>query len=162
MWTFSFISVSNPTIKKGIFYTFVEYILLRLYLKRMIGDASIRHQILVVDDQPGIRLLLQDILTHEGYQVTTAKTGKEASDYLKPNRFDLLVLDYKLPIMNGEQVLQELESAGVRIPVIMITGEKETAQSAIKHVDFDVELLAKPFNVVDVCRVVQDVLAKNE
>ncbi|HLQ71211.1 MAG TPA: response regulator [Bacillota bacterium] len=117
-----------------------------------------KNRILVVDDQPGIRLLLNDILTSEGYHVTTAKTGKEVYEHLDANRFDLLILDYKLPIMNGIEVLQQIERAGIRVPVIIITGVKETVQNDMQVIDLDIELLAKPFNVEDVCALVEKML----
>src|SRR5690625_527709 len=62
---------------------------------------SMQKEILVVDDQPGIRLLLTDIFENDGYKVNTAETGQEALDKIYKNFFDLIILDYKLPILDG-------------------------------------------------------------
>jgi len=118
--------------------------------------------ILVVDDQAGIRLLLQDILVNEGYRVTTAQTGMEAMDLLHTTMFDAIILDYKLPVLNGVEVLKRMEKDGLHIPAIMITGMKEALLTEIAGVDADIKVLAKPFNVEEVCTLMQSMLAKED
>ncbi|MFD1036880.1 response regulator [Virgibacillus byunsanensis] len=114
-------------------------------------------EILVVDDQPGIRLLLQEIFTNEGYKVTTAITGREALDKLYNKPYDLLILDYKLPIMDGGKVLQQLEAANIDIPAILMSG---LAEDMIKEYQGSLVkgILAKPFNVQYVCDLVKSIL----
>ncbi|ASN04042.1 response regulator [Virgibacillus necropolis] len=117
-----------------------------------------KKHILVVDDQPGIRFLLEEVLTNEGYQVTTANTGQEALDHGYSCTFDLMILDYKLPIMDGLQILHQLKKENILIPAILMSGLAEELMqeadscSLIKHV------LAKPFNIVDVCKIVNDIV----
>lgn len=106
-------------------------------------------EILVVDDQPGIRMLLSDILTNEGYQVSTAETGKGALEKASVNHYDLLILDYKLPFLDGVEVLQQLEQREIKTPAILISGlvndiVHESSNSLI------VKVIAKPFNVQDI------------
>ncbi|WP_188456877.1 response regulator [Virgibacillus oceani] len=117
-----------------------------------------KKEILVVDDQPGIRLLLHEIFTSEGYKVTTAKTGKEALDKIHNNPFDLIMLDYKLPIIDGSQVLHQMEQEEIAIPAILMSG---LAEDIIREKDkFSIvkEILAKPFNILDVCTLVKKLL----
>ncbi|MFB4169839.1 response regulator [Virgibacillus sp. JSM 102003] len=109
-----------------------------------------KKEILVVDDQPGIRLLLQEIFTNDGYHVTMAKTGKEALDILYNSSFDLLMLDYKLPVVDGVQVIQKLEHDKVEIPVILMSGLSEEILEESQQFELVKKVLAKPFNVQDV------------
>ncbi|MGP4106182.1 response regulator [Virgibacillus sp. L01] len=109
-----------------------------------------KKEILVVDDQPGIRLLLQEIFTNEGYHVTLAKTGKEALNILDNSSFDLLMLDYKLPVVDGVQVIQQLEHDKVEIPIILMSGLSEEIVEESQKFKLVKKVLEKPFNVQDV------------
>lgn len=117
-----------------------------------------KKHILVVDDQPGIRFLLDEVFKNEGYQVTTANTGKEALDHVRTYTFDLVIMDYKLPIMDGVHVLHRMEEEEVIIPVILMSGLpdeiKQTTESSplLKHI------LPKPFNIIEVCELVKELV----
>lgn len=63
-------------------------------------------KILIVDDQPGIRIVLQEVLKNEGYEIQTAGSGLEAIELIKNEDFDALLTDMKLPGMNGVEILQ--------------------------------------------------------
>ncbi|TMN22020.1 response regulator [Lentibacillus cibarius] len=110
-----------------------------------------KKHILVVDDQPGIRMLLKEILTSEGYQVTTAETGKEALDSLHEGTFDLLMLDYKLPVIDGAQVLEQLEQEKITVPAIVMSGLSENLAKESEQFGMVKKVIAKPFNVTDIC-----------
>lgn len=120
---------------------------------------AMEKNILVVDDQPGIRFLLDEVFTNEGYQVTTANTGKEAIDQIHARKFDLIMLDYKLPVMDGLEVLCQMEKENINLPAILMSGLAEEIKEGevcrlVKHI------LAKPFNIMDVCKLVNDILEK--
>lgn len=116
--------------------------------------------ILIVDDEEGIRMLLNEILSHSGYQIYNASTGKEALDKLGEQSFQLLILDYRLPIMDGAEMLRELEVRGERIPVILMSGltehfiEEQTNSPNVKHI------IAKPFDVQHLIGLVQAILPR--
>jgi len=67
-------------------------------------------RILVVDDEENIRLLFKEELEDEGFEVDLASNGFEALDKLKKERFDLVVLDIKMPGMDGIQALNEIKT----------------------------------------------------
>ncbi|HLR03881.1 MAG TPA: response regulator [Virgibacillus sp.] len=113
-------------------------------------------EILVVDDQAGIRLLLEDVLTNEGYQVKTVATGKEALELIERHVFDMIVLDYRLPVYNGIYILQWLEERAIDTPVIVMTGMEDAAKNEISKTGIQVDVLGKPFNIVDLCTIVKD------
>lgn len=114
-------------------------------------------EILVVDDQPGIRMLLQEVFSDEGYSVTAAETGKEALGQLYAHSFDLLVLDYKLPIVDGPEVLKQLERDNVLVPVIVMSGLAEDIRKEINEFSIVRKIFAKPFNIQEVSDFAKDI-----
>lgn len=121
------------------------------------GLVEMPKEILVVDDQPGIRLLLTDILTSEGHRVTIASTGKEALDKIHQASFDLIILDYKLPIIDGGEVLNQLENEEIKIPVIVMSGMAESIIGEMETRRIVKNTIAKPFNVMDLCARVKEI-----
>jgi len=77
-------------------------------------------RILVVDDDPDIRQVLQDRLDSYGYVVETAIDGQEALDALKLRSYDGMLLDIMMPKVNGLEVLQESRKHRPLMPVVMI------------------------------------------
>ncbi|WP_010531560.1 response regulator [Lentibacillus jeotgali] len=114
-------------------------------------------EILVVDDQPGIRMLLQEIFSDEGYSVSTAETGKEALDQLYARSFDLLILDYKLPIVDGSEVLKRLERDQISVPAIVMSG-LDDIRKEINGFSIVRKVFAKPFNIQEVSDFVKGFL----
>ena len=79
-------------------------------------------KILVVDDELSIRELLYRALTRVGYEVMTVPGGKEAIEVIRTQRPDLVLLDFKMPVMNGVEVLKEIRGFDNRVKIIMLTG----------------------------------------
>ncbi|HLR74657.1 MAG TPA: response regulator [Virgibacillus sp.] len=117
-----------------------------------------KHKILVVDDQPGIRLLLTEIFTHKGYEVSTAKTGREALDKINARSFDLVILDYKLPILDGLEVIKQLEQQDCTIPLILMSGLTEQLSKQRKESRLIKKIVSKPFDVQKMSTLVQSML----
>lgn len=93
---------------------------------------TIRNRILLVDDN---RLLLEAVtprLIDAGFVVTTAASGKEAIDHLQAQSFDLILLDWVMPDINGFQVLQETKKMNIQTPIIMFSsfGQEEQEKGA--------------------------------
>ena len=103
--------------------------------------------ILVVDDEPNIRRLLSFKLSRAGYEVATAESGEEALDGLSSASPDLILLDLRLPGMQGLDVLERLGQCAPELPVIVLTaqGSVETAVSAMKRGARD--FLTKPLEL---------------
>ncbi len=78
-------------------------------------------RILLVDDDAAQRLVCHKELEHEGYQVVTAGDGLEAIEYLKKEKVDLVVLDIRMPQMDGMEVLGKLLFLSPGLPVILYT-----------------------------------------
>ena|SRR5690625_4755629 len=106
-----------------------------------------KKQILVVDDHPGIRLLLEEVFKLEGYHVTTASTGKEALEILRSYHFDFLIIDQHLPDMKGTQIVRSLANNLKNIPAILISGLTTNLQAFKEQHSFIKAVIEKPFNV---------------
>src|SRR5699024_7873972 len=106
-----------------------------------------KRKILVVEDQAGIRLLLSDALENIGYSVAVAETGKEGLEKVTQCSFDLIILDYQLPYMNGLEVIAEMEKNQLNTPVIFMSGLIESIQKDEKQQMMIVQWVAKPFNI---------------
>ncbi len=80
-----------------------------------------RKKILVVEDEEGLRLLYQEELETEGYEVITARNGREAIQKLEEGRPDLIVLDIVMPVMDGMEALGRIVGKDRKIPIILNT-----------------------------------------
>ena len=103
-------------------------------------------QILVVDDEQGIRDVLQDVLEDEGHVVTLCADATSARDAYSAERYDLVLMDIWMPDIDGISLLKEWSEAGKLAPVIMISGHGtvETAVEAIQIGAYD--FLEKPLS----------------
>lgn len=83
------------------------------------------YKILIVDDELHIRELLKDYLEHEGFHATTAEDGQTALDLLETESFDLMLLDVRMPKMNGFEVLKYMRTF-TDMPVLFLTALGDT------------------------------------
>ena len=79
-------------------------------------------KILVVDDELGIRRLLSEVLSNEGFDVHIARDGVESLDELEKHDFDLVVTDIQMPRLDGIEMLRRMNQAGRKEKVIIISG----------------------------------------
>jgi len=104
-------------------------------------------KVLVVDDDAGIRETMADILALEGYEVTLAADGEEAIAIAQRERFDVALLDIRMPKMDGVETLKILKNMAPEIRVIMITGF-EVGDLADEALEFGAEaVFRKPLDV---------------
>ncbi|MDR2537368.1 MAG: sigma-54 dependent transcriptional regulator [Treponema sp.] len=103
-------------------------------------------KILIVDDERNIRLSLKKYLSLEDIESESAESGEAALGYLETEHFDAVVLDLKLPLMSGQEVLEWMQTRGILTPVIMISahGQIADAVEALKRGAKD--YLVKPFD----------------
>ena len=103
-------------------------------------------RILVVEDEPGITLALEDDLKQEGYDVEAAGDGETASRRAREQNFDLILLDVMLPRKDGFEVCRELRRAGVKTPIILLTAKGEEVDKLRGfHLGID-DYVTKPFS----------------
>lgn len=102
--------------------------------------------ILVVDDEKGIREGCRRILSSEGFNVDTADNGKLGLEKTKENSYDLILVDLMMPVMGGLEMMEQVKQIDPSIIFVVITGfaTVETAVDAMKHGAYD--YIPKPFN----------------
>ena len=88
-------------------------------------------RILVVEDEPGIALGLEDDLKLEGYDVEVIGDGAAASHRAREGGFDLILLDVMLPGKDGFEICRELRRAGMRVPILMLTAKTQEAEKGM-------------------------------
>lgn len=101
-------------------------------------------RILIVDDEQSIRRTLKEILEFEKYQVDEAADGVECLTCLKQTHYDVIILDIKMPKMDGLEALEKIQTIAADTPVVMISGHAsiDTAVEAVKKGAFD--FISKP------------------
>ncbi|MWC31061.1 response regulator [Paenibacillus sp. MMS18-CY102] len=106
-----------------------------------------KNKVLIVDDQNGIRVLLMEVFSSEGYSTFQASNGKLALEIVRLEKPDLVLLDMKIPGMDGLEILRHIKAIDVDIKVIMMTAYGEldiikeaTDLGALMH-------FTKPFDI---------------
>ncbi|WP_202079675.1 response regulator [Caldalkalibacillus salinus] len=117
------------------------------------------NKILIVDDQYGIRVLLDEVFRKEGYQTFQAANGKQALELVEKNEPDLVILDMKIPGMDGLEILRRIKAYNQEVQVIMITayGELDLIQEAMQL--GALTHFTKPFDIDELRQMVGDYLA---
>lgn len=118
-------------------------------------------KILVIDDQKSIRDTLKDILEYEKHNVDLAKDGEEGIQLFSDKKYNIVILDIKMPKMDGIEVLEKLYSIATDIPIIMISGhgDIDTAVESIKKGAFD--FIEKPIDLNRLLITIKNALDKS-
>lgn len=121
---------------------------------------SSRESILVVDDEPGICRLLQEVLGDAGYRVSTHQNPQDALRAFDRERFDLVISDVRMPKLTGIDILKSVKSRAPGTPVILVTafGSTRTAVEAMKLGTSD--FISKPFKNEEIRLIVEGVLER--
>lgn len=115
--------------------------------------------VLVVDDEPDVLLLTRVILEGAGWQVQEAQSGERALTLLREGRApDVMLLDLRMPGMDGWQVLDELADAGLELPVIVFSAHAQPGTEQEIRERGGKGFLAKPFTAGQLVEVLQQAL----
>jgi CheY-like chemotaxis protein len=109
------------------------------------ATATKTQPILVVDDDPSIRGVVNDVLQLEGYSVCTAGNGLDALDAVERVRPALVLLDMRMPVMNGWGFARAMRARGQNIPILVFTAARDASLWA-EEIGAD-GCIAKPFEV---------------
>jgi CheY-like chemotaxis protein len=115
-------------------------------------------QILVVDDEPAVCDAIKMMLKFDGHEVQTADGSKAALSLLEKGKFDLIIMDYSMPGMKGDELAAVIQQRLPHQPIIMITAYAEMLKSSsdpLPGVDF---ILSKPFSLADLREAIAGVL----
>jgi two-component system response regulator PilR (NtrC family) len=119
-------------------------------------------RILIVDDDETIRTALSTILEDEGYNVDTAKNGKEAIKHSCDKFYNIALIDIRLPDIEGIELLTKMKDTTPKMRKIIITGYP-TMQNAMEAVNRGADAyILKPFDMEKVLRTIKEQLKKQE
>jgi len=112
-----------------------------------------RIPVLVVDDDPSIRGTVSEVLDFEGYAVLTAANGVEALQSIDERRPSLVLLDMRMPVMDGWAFARELKARGLKVPLLVMTAANNAREWA-EEIEADA-YVAKPFDLSELVAAVE-------
>ncbi len=120
------------------------------------------NKILVVDDEENIRLMLKRVLSKEKYEVQEASNGFMALQKIAQEKYSAILLDLKMPQMDGLQVINKIKEKDINIPIVMMSayGTVPEAVEAMKLGAFD--YLVKPFDLDELRIILERMISQNE
>lgn len=121
-------------------------------------ESTNRTRILIVDDDQLVSQTIELILTAQGYQVETAFDGPETLGILEQRSFDLVIIDYMMPVMTGDRLAIAIKARNPAQRVMMITAYEEALRSSNAVVTCIDRLLSKPFSIPELLRNVESLL----
>ncbi|MBI1805654.1 MAG: response regulator [Ignavibacteria bacterium] len=111
--------------------------------------------LLIVDDEENIRSTLSDVLSAAGYEVTTAAGGGEAIALVQGEHFDLAILDVRMPMVDGLEVLRFIKQQSPETKVIMLTAFADLKQ-AMEAKQYGAEdFISKPYDIQDLLATIE-------
>jgi DNA-binding response OmpR family regulator len=116
-------------------------------------------RILLVEDDPRLREAVRLLLYLEGCQVTEADNGRRACLLFTPGDFDLVIADYSMPEMNGDELAGTIKCLTPSQPILMMVAKNEQLLSRGSRVDL---LIEKPFKMAELRQVVAALLASQQ
>ena len=114
------------------------------------------HRVLIVDDEEGFRDGVADLLGMEGYAVSIARNAVEAVRILPEFRPDVILLDLRMPMLDGEGFLRGMAGLSVNVPVVLISAREDLASVAGRT--GAVGFLPKPFDAPQLLSLLEKVL----
>ncbi|RKY71340.1 MAG: hypothetical protein DRP97_02220 [Candidatus Latescibacterota bacterium] len=134
-----------------------------LYLKKQVARKKRRPgHILIVDDDPTLLDMVRTFLTDEGYKTSTCKNGAEALERIASGGLDLVILDLKLPDVDGYEICKKVRQHPdtENLPIIMLTGYT-TVEDKIRGIEGGADdYITKPFNLSELKARIEMVLRR--
>jgi DNA-binding response OmpR family regulator len=118
--------------------------------------------ILIADDDSVICNGLSDALRDEGFEVVTAENGEDAVNLIEAQNFNLLILDLKMPRMNGFEVLQKMKNDNVMVKSIVLTGnllDSSLSDENRKTLDLAAHVMTKPFEMEELLESIREYIS---
>ena len=119
--------------------------------------TATKGSILIVDDEPNMRVTLGDILREEGYEVATADTGERAVEMCHKHAYDVVLMDVRMPGISGVEAFREIRREQVGAKVILMTAYSVDQLKRAALDEGAIAFLPKPLNVESVLKLISEV-----
>jgi DNA-binding response OmpR family regulator len=116
--------------------------------------------ILIVDDEEDVRESLREVLSRAGYDVATVSSGREALDFMETRRVSILLVDFAMPGMTGEELLMDLERKHKRPPALVITALAPWRMTSL--MEAGVGYIRKPVNGTLLLNSIRSLLSREQ
>lgn len=122
----------------------------------------VKPHVLLVDDEVLAIMALEQELLQGGFRVTTALNGKKALEHWRHDHFDVLVTDLRMPLMSGNDLIQQLRSDYPKLPVVVISGyiTAEISGELNKMFGRPLVIMAKPVRLEDIIQALKKLLTE--
>ncbi len=121
-----------------------------------------KKKILIVEDDPGIRVILQDALSEKGYDVESASDGERGLEMALEIKPDLLILDVMLPLMDGFEICKRVRQEGMTSPILMLTVKDEEVDKVLGLELGADDYVTKPFSLKELSARIKALLRRVE
>ena len=118
-------------------------------------------KILIIEDDPAIRVGLNETFTNEGYLVTEADTGILGFELAYKNNYNVIILDLILPGKDGIEICNDLRNDGVKTPIIMVTSRKEEIDKILGLEIGADDYVTKPFSISELLARVKALIRRS-
>src|ERR1035437_5122446 len=119
-------------------------------------------RILIVDDEPAMRMGLKDNLEFEGYEVEYAEDGQEGLEKITANKYNLILLDVMMPKMSGFDVCRNIRKKGINTPVILLTAKGEEIDKILGLELGADDYVTKPFSLRELLARIKAILRRGD
>lgn len=118
-------------------------------------------KILIVEDDPAIRMGLVDSLQEENYEIDSSGEGHDGLNKALNGKFDLIILDLMLPNLNGLEITRSLRKSDIITPIIMLTSKKEEVDKVLGFETGADDYMTKPFSINELKMRIKAVLRRS-
>ena len=118
------------------------------------------YKILIVEDEPNMRMGIKDNLEFEGYDVDVADNGEDGLNKIRSEKYNLVLLDVMLPIMSGFDVCKTVRQEGNRVPIILLTAKGEEIDKILGLELGADDYVTKPFSLRELLARIKAVLRR--
>lgn len=119
-------------------------------------------KIMLADDEESIRIVVEHIVTEDGYELCYASDGAEALTVFKREKPDLLILDVMMPKLNGFDVCAEIRKSGSNVPIIILSAKGDIVDKSVGFKAGADDYLVKPFSSLELSLRIEALLRRSE
>ncbi len=119
-------------------------------------------RILLAEDEEVLRMLVVDTLEDEGYLIDEACDGEEAYELIRKNDYDLILLDYMMPVYTGLELIEMIRKDQIQTKIMMLSAKSQTSdQQKVLEAGADF-FMSKPFSPIQLVERIEEILGEAE